>query len=90
MSDTTLPFKISVLVFLRNPEGRLLMIQRRKAPNLGRWSPVGGKLEMARGESPLSAPPAKSTRKPAIASKPGTCTCSATCRKKASKATGTG
>ena len=28
------------------------MIQRRKAPNLGCWSPPGGKLEMAIGESP--------------------------------------
>jgi len=49
----TLPFKISVLVFLRDPAGRLLMIQRRRAPNLGCWSPVGGKLEMALGESPF-------------------------------------
>lgn len=29
------------------------MIQRRKAPNLGCWSPIGGKLEMAWGESPF-------------------------------------
>ncbi len=50
---TSLPFKISVLVFLHDRSGRLLLIQRRKAPNLGCWSPIGGKLEMARGESPL-------------------------------------
>jgi 8-oxo-dGTP diphosphatase len=47
------PFKISVLVFLRDAPGRLLLIKRRKAPNLGCWSPIGGKLEMARGESPF-------------------------------------
>jgi 8-oxo-dGTP diphosphatase len=47
------PFKISVLVFLRDADGRLLLIRRRKAPNLGRWSPIGGKLEMALGESPF-------------------------------------
>jgi len=47
------PFKISVLVFLRDGAGRLLLIKRRKAPNLGCWSPIGGKLEMARGESPF-------------------------------------
>lgn len=47
------PFKISVLVFLRDARGRLLLIKRRKAPNLGCWSPIGGKLEMARGESPF-------------------------------------
>ena len=48
-----LPFKISVLVFLHDAAGRLLLIQRTKAPNIGCWSPIGGKLEMATGESPL-------------------------------------
>ena len=33
--------------------GRLLLIQRTKAPNLGCWSPIGGKLEMGVGESPF-------------------------------------
>ncbi|NCG09343.1 MAG: NUDIX domain-containing protein [Verrucomicrobia bacterium] len=47
-----LPFKISVLVFLRNRAGEHLLIQRTKAPNLGCWSPVGGKLDMHLGESP--------------------------------------
>ena len=49
----TLPFKISVLVFLRDAAGRHLLIRRAKAPNLGCWSPVGGKLEMTEGESPF-------------------------------------
>ncbi len=48
-----LPFKISVLVFVKDAAGRLLMIERRKAPNQGCWSPIGGKLEMAHGESPF-------------------------------------
>lgn len=48
-----LPFKISVLVFLRDTEGRLLLIRRTKAPNKDCWSPVGGKLEMGIGESPF-------------------------------------
>jgi 8-oxo-dGTP diphosphatase len=47
-----LPFKISVLVFLRNARGDHLLIQRRKAPNQGCWSPIGGKLDMHIGESP--------------------------------------
>ena len=47
------PFKISVLVFLRDARGRQLLIKRRKAPNLGCWSPIGGKLEMGTGESPF-------------------------------------
>lgn len=49
---STLPFKISALVFVRNSEGEHLLIERRKAPNLGCWSPIGGKLDMATGESP--------------------------------------
>lgn len=48
-----LPFKISVLVFLRDQSGRLLLIRRTKAPNKDCWSPVGGKLEMQTGESPF-------------------------------------
>lgn len=52
-SSSTLPFKISVLVFIRNEAGELLMIERRKSPNLGCWSPIGGKLEMSQGESPF-------------------------------------
>lgn len=49
---TPLPFKISALVFVHNADGDQLLIQRRKAPNLGCWSPIGGKLDMATGESP--------------------------------------
>lgn len=49
----TLPFKISVLVFVHSEDNRLLMIERRRAPNQGCWSPMGGKLEMDRGESPF-------------------------------------
>lgn len=48
-----LPFKISTLLFLRDAAGRFLLIRRRKAPNLNCWSPPGGKLEMASGESPF-------------------------------------
>jgi 8-oxo-dGTP diphosphatase len=47
-----LPHKISVLVFLRNAAGEHLLIERVKAPNAGRWSPIGGKLETSLGESP--------------------------------------
>lgn len=52
MPADTLPFKISALVFVRNAAGEHLLIQRRKAPNLGCWSPIGGKLDMHTGESP--------------------------------------
>jgi 8-oxo-dGTP diphosphatase len=49
---TTLPFKISALVFVTNERGEHLLIQRKKAPNKGCWSPIGGKLDMSLGESP--------------------------------------
>lgn len=45
-------FKISVLIFLKDAQDRLLLIERKKEPNKGTWSPIGGKLEMALGESP--------------------------------------
>jgi len=47
-----LPYKIAVLVFLENAAGEHLLLLRAKAPNLGSWSPIGGKLETATGESP--------------------------------------
>jgi 8-oxo-dGTP diphosphatase len=48
----SLPFKISTLIFVRDLNDRVLLIQRAKAPNKGCWSPIGGKLDMQRGESP--------------------------------------
>ena len=46
-------YKISVLVFLKDPQNRFLLLKRAKAPNLGLYSPIGGKLEMPTGESPF-------------------------------------
>ena len=48
-----LPYKIAVLVFLENKAGEQLLLHRAKAPNTGAWSPIGGKLETAIGESPF-------------------------------------
>ena len=50
--DIALPFKISTLIFIQNSEGAHLLIQRLKEPNKGCWSPIGGKLDMVKGESP--------------------------------------
>jgi 8-oxo-dGTP diphosphatase len=50
---SSLPYKIAVLVFLENAAGEHLLLLRAKPPNLGIWSPIGGKLETARGESPF-------------------------------------
>jgi 8-oxo-dGTP diphosphatase len=48
-----LSYKIAVLVFLENEAGEQLLLLRAKPPNLGVWSPIGGKLETAVGESPF-------------------------------------
>jgi 8-oxo-dGTP diphosphatase len=48
-----LGYKIAVLVFLENAQGEHLLLLRAKPPNLGVWSPIGGKLETGLGESPF-------------------------------------
>ena len=53
MSVAEFPYKIAVLVFLENGEGEQLLLHRAKPPNLGAWSPIGGKLELTTGESPF-------------------------------------
>lgn len=47
-----LPYRIAVLCYLRDAEDRVLMLHRRKSPNAGLHSPIGGKLEVAQGEGP--------------------------------------
>ncbi len=47
-----LPYKIAVLCYLYDEEGRLLLLHRRKPPNRDMYSPIGGKLEIAEGEGP--------------------------------------
>lgn len=49
-----LPYRVAVLVYLFDAEGRLLLLHRRKQPNLELYSPVGGKLETEAGESPTA------------------------------------
>lgn len=50
---SSLPFRISTLVFLRDSKDRFLLLQRKRKPNQGKWSPIGGKLDMMIGESPF-------------------------------------
>jgi 8-oxo-dGTP diphosphatase len=48
----TLPYKIATLLYCFNEKDEALLLLRKKKPNLGLWSPCGGKLDMADGESP--------------------------------------
>lgn len=47
-----LPYKIAVLCYLYDAEGRVLMLHRIKPPNAGMYSPIGGKLDFETGEGP--------------------------------------
>jgi 8-oxo-dGTP diphosphatase len=47
-----LPYRIACLCDLRDERGRVLLLRRSKNPNLGLCSPIGGKLDVALGESP--------------------------------------
>jgi 8-oxo-dGTP diphosphatase len=51
-SITDLPYKIAVLCYLYDEHNQLLLLHRLKEPNAGNYSPIGGKLEVAIGESP--------------------------------------
>ena len=53
MTSTPLPYKIASLIFIENEAGEQLLLKRKKQPNLGLWTPIGGKLETNTGESPV-------------------------------------
>jgi len=46
------PYQISSLLYCFNEHEEVLLLERAKEPNLGLWSPCGGKLHTAEGESP--------------------------------------
>lgn len=50
----SLPHQISTLLFVFDREDRVLLLERTREPNRGLWSPPGGKLLTAEGESPYA------------------------------------
>lgn len=50
----TMPYQISTLLYCFNEQDEVLLMQRAKEPNLGLWSPCGGKLQTEVGESPYA------------------------------------
>ena len=52
---SSLPYKIATLLYCFDEQDRVLLMERAQEPNLGLWSPCGGKLDTARGESPYAA-----------------------------------
>ena len=51
-SPVPMPHKISTLLYCFNQREEVLLMERFQEPNLGLWSPCGGKLDTASGESP--------------------------------------
>jgi 8-oxo-dGTP diphosphatase len=49
-----LPYKIATLLYCFNPRDEVLLLERAQEPNLGLWSPCGGKLHTGEGESPYA------------------------------------
>jgi 8-oxo-dGTP diphosphatase len=49
-----LPYRIATLLYCFNRSDRVLLLERRREPNRGLWSPGGGKLQTDRGESPYA------------------------------------
>jgi len=49
-----MPYKISTLLYCFNERDETLLLERAQEPNLGLWSPCGGKLHTDEGESPYA------------------------------------
>ena len=49
-----LPHKIATLLYCFDADDRLLLLERAQEPNLGKWSPPGGKVRADHGESPYA------------------------------------
>lgn len=51
-AERPLPHKIATLLYVFDEQDRVLLLERAQEPNLGLWSPCGGKLKIDLGESP--------------------------------------
>jgi 8-oxo-dGTP diphosphatase len=47
-------YKIATLLYAFNQRDEVLLMRRAQEPNLGLWSPCGGKLQTETGESPYA------------------------------------
>jgi 8-oxo-dGTP diphosphatase len=52
--EMALPYKIATLLYCFNERDDVLLLERAQEPNLGLWSPCGGKLHTDAGESPYA------------------------------------
>jgi 8-oxo-dGTP diphosphatase len=49
-----LPYRIATLLYCFDEADNVLLLERAQEPNLGLWSPPGGKLKQDTGESPYA------------------------------------
>jgi 8-oxo-dGTP diphosphatase len=50
----SLPYQVATLLYCFNAADDVLLLERAQEPNLGFWSPCGGKLHQQEGESPYA------------------------------------
>ncbi len=48
------PYRIATLLYCFSEREEILLLERAQEPNLGLWSPCGGKLHTDQGESPYA------------------------------------
>jgi len=70
MSAAVLPYKIATLLYCFNERDEVLLMERAQEPNLGLWSPCGGKLHTEEGESPYACACREAQEELGIAIKP--------------------
>ncbi len=66
-----LPYHIATLLYCFNRGEQALLMRRAQEPNLGLWSPCGGKLRMEAGESPHACACREAGEEIGLALKPG-------------------
>ena len=49
-----MPYKLATLLYCFSERDEVLLLERAQEPNLGLWSPCGGKLHTDTGESPYA------------------------------------
>ncbi len=62
--------QIATLLYCFNADGKVLLMQRKRQPNQGLWSPPGGKLNQKQGESPHACAAREAGEELGIAAKP--------------------
>ena len=66
-----MPYRIATLLYCFNKQDDVLLMERAQQPNLGLWSPCGGKLHQDEGESPYACACREAQEEIGLAISPG-------------------